>query len=148
MRAYINMNSFIYKNTCAYLQILSYLNVHFKFLLLDLLLINMPKSEELVKLVKGQRSRCFFDIDFNNHPVGRIIFELYNDLCPKTCENFRALCTGEKGYGAKTNKKLYYKNCPFHRVIKNFMIQSGDFSEGNGTGGECIFGTGCFPGKF
>lgn len=54
----------------------------------------MPKLEETAKLLKTQRTRCFFDIDFNGHSVGRVIFELYNDLCPKTCENFRALCTG------------------------------------------------------
>jgi cyclophilin family peptidyl-prolyl cis-trans isomerase len=107
----------------------------------------MPKLEEatVAKLIKSQRIRCFFDIDFNGHSVGRIIFELFNEQCPKTCENFRALCTGEKGFGVNTNKRLYFKHCPFHRVIKNFMIQSGDFSEGNGTGGESIYG-GCFAG--
>lgn len=54
----------------------------------------MPKTENEVSLIKSNRTRCFFDIEFNGHPVGRIIFELFNDLCPKTCENFRALCTG------------------------------------------------------
>lgn len=103
----------------------------------------MPKTEET--LVKPKRVRCFFDIDFNGHSVGRIIFELFNDVCPVTCENFRALCTGEKGYGVNTSKRLYYKNSPFHRVIKSFMIQGGDFTEGNGTGGESIYG-GTFPG--
>lgn len=77
-----------------------------------------------------QRTRCFFDIEFNNQPVGRIIFELFNDLCPRTCENFRALCTGEKGVSSSSGRKLYYKTCPFHRVIKNFIIQGGDFTEG------------------
>jgi hypothetical protein len=91
------------------------------------------------------RTRCFFDVEFNSHPVGRIVLELFNDLCPKTCENFRALCTGEKGVGATTNKKLYYKSCPFHRVIKGFIIQGGDFTDGDGTGGESIYG-GCFDG--
>ena len=55
-----------------------------------------------------KRTQCFFDIAIGNAKVGRIVFELFNDLTPKTCDNFRALCTGEKGYG--------YKGCPFHRA--------------------------------
>ncbi|CAF1278531.1 unnamed protein product, partial [Rotaria sordida] len=86
------------------------------------------------------RLRCFFDIKIDGNDVGRIVFELFNDTCPRTCENFRCLCTGEKGRGLTLYKKLYYKGCHFHRVVKNFMIQSGDFTEGNGTGGESIYG--------
>ncbi|EAT42690.1 AAEL005799-PA, partial [Aedes aegypti] len=84
--------------------------------------------------------RCFFDITLGGLPAGRIVFELFPDIAPKTCENFRSLCTGEKGTGQKTGKPLHYKGIIFHRVVKDFMIQSGDFSNGNGTGGESIYG--------
>jgi len=87
-----------------------------------------------------QRVKCYFEITINKQPAGRIVFQLYNDICPKTCENFRALCTGEKGYSKSTETRLYYQGSTFHRVIKGFMIQGGDISKADGTGGESIYG--------
>ncbi|KAL2718717.1 peptidyl-prolyl cis-trans isomerase G [Vespula squamosa] len=84
--------------------------------------------------------RVFFDIEVGGLPMGRIIFELFADVCPITCENFRALSTGEIGVGKTTGKPLHYKGIVFHRVVKDFMIQGGDFVVGNGTGGESVYG--------
>ena len=83
--------------------------------------------------------RVFFDITIGGAPKGRIVFELFADVTPKTAENFRALCTGEKGVG-RAGKPLHYKGSGFHRIIKQFMCQGGDFTRGNGTGGESIYG--------
>ena len=86
------------------------------------------------------RPRVYFDVTIGGRPAGRIVFELYNDIVPKTAENFRCLCTGEKGTG-RSGKPLCYRGCTFHRVIPEFMLQGGDFTRGNGTGGESIYGT-------
>src|SRR5262245_12309778 len=83
--------------------------------------------------------RVFFDITIGGKPAGRITFELFADSVPKTAENFRALCTGEKGKGQQ-GKPLHYKGSKFHRIIQQFMCQGGDFTRGNGTGGESIYG--------
>jgi peptidylprolyl isomerase len=83
--------------------------------------------------------RVFFDITIGGAPAGRIVFELFADVTPKTAENFRALCTGEKGVG-RSGKPLHYKGSSFHRIIPQFMCQGGDFTRGNGTGGESIYG--------
>ncbi|XP_054280155.1 peptidyl-prolyl cis-trans isomerase 7-like [Macrosteles quadrilineatus] len=92
------------------------------------------------KEIKNVRPRCFFDIEVGENHIGRIIFELYSDLCPKICENFIALCNGDKGLGSTTGKPLHYKGTVFHRVVKDFMIQGGDFTAMNGSGGESIYG--------
>eukprot|EP00008_Paramoeba_atlantica_P000168 CAMPEP_0201504350 /NCGR_PEP_ID=MMETSP0151_2-20130828/85158_1 /ASSEMBLY_ACC=CAM_ASM_000257 /TAXON_ID=200890 /ORGANISM="Paramoeba atlantica, Strain 621/1 / CCAP 1560/9" /LENGTH=174 /DNA_ID=CAMNT_0047898085 /DNA_START=57 /DNA_END=581 /DNA_ORIENTATION=+ len=81
----------------------------------------------------------FFDISIGGTAAGRLEFELYADAVPKTAENFRALCTGEKGSG-RSGKPLHFKNSAFHRIIPGFMCQGGDFTAGNGTGGESIYG--------
>ena len=87
-----------------------------------------------------QNPRVFFDIHIGGKAAGRVVFELFADTVPKTAENFRALCTGEKGQGA-SGKALHYKGSRFHRIIPQFMCQGGDFTRGNGTGGESIYGS-------
>merc|ERR1712232_1061298 len=83
--------------------------------------------------------KVFFDMTLDGAAAGRIVMELRADVCPKTAENFRCLCTGEKGTG-KSGKPLHFKGSKFHRVIDGFMAQGGDFTAGNGTGGESIYG--------
>ena len=78
------------------------------------------------------RTRCYFDITIGGTPSGRITFELFDDVVPKTAENFKQLCTGQNGYG--------YAGSGFHRVIPQFMLQGGDFTNHNGTGGKSIYG--------
>ncbi|KAG0593661.1 hypothetical protein M758_UG008200 [Ceratodon purpureus] len=93
---------------------------------------------------KGPNPRVYFDISIGGDFMGKIVMELYADVVPKTAENFRALCTGEKGLGRNTKKPLHFKHTIFHRIIPGFMAQGGDFSKRDGTGGESIYG-GKFP---
>lgn len=101
--------------------------------------VNRKRTDVASEHIAG-RPQVFFDIAVGATPVGRIVIELYVDAAPRTAENFRSLCTGIRGVG-KRGKPLHYKGSIFHRIIPNFMVQGGDITHGNGTGGESIFGT-------
>jgi peptidylprolyl isomerase len=87
--------------------------------------------------VNPKNPRVFFDITIGDKPAGRIEMELFADTCPKTAANFEQLCIGVK---SKEGKTLHFKGSSFHRVIPDFMCQGGDFTRGDGTGGESIYG--------
>ncbi|KAL7413033.1 peptidyl-prolyl cis-trans isomerase [Mrakia frigida] len=99
-------------------------------------------AETLATLAESSATnpRVFFDITIGGKPAGKVVFELYASVVPKTAENFRQLCTGEAGKTTDGKQDLTYKGSIFHRCIKGFMLQGGDFTRGNGTGGESIYG--------
>ncbi|XP_072178967.1 probable inactive peptidyl-prolyl cis-trans isomerase-like 6 [Diadema setosum] len=100
-------------------------------------------AEEAYKehILATQHTFVYFDVAVDSEPIGRLLFELYTDRCPKTCENFKALCTGERGH--KTDESLmkyHYLNSIFHRIVPNGWIQGGDIMYGRGDGGESVYG--------
>ncbi|XP_021810458.1 peptidyl-prolyl cis-trans isomerase CYP21-1 [Prunus avium] len=97
------------------------------------------KEEEKLEEVPEITHRVYLDVDIEGQHLGRIVIGLYGQVVPKTVENFRALCTGKKGKGAK-GKPLHYKGTPFHRIVSGFMIQGGDIVYRDGRGYESIYG--------
>eukprot|EP00929_Paragymnodinium_shiwhaense_P108850 TRINITY_DN75195_c0_g1_i1.p1 TRINITY_DN75195_c0_g1~~TRINITY_DN75195_c0_g1_i1.p1 ORF type:complete len:486 (+),score=133.11 TRINITY_DN75195_c0_g1_i1:164-1459(+) len=98
-------------------------------------------EQKRAALNKKVTHKVFFDVAMDGQPVGRIVMGLWGDTVPRTVENFRCLCTGEKGVSDETGEKLHYKGTKFHRIIKGFCIQGGEtFDNGEGSGGESIYG--------
>lgn len=110
-------------------------------LVLSLMGLGPPSTEQVdpASMAGVENPRVFFDMEIGGEAAGRIVIELRQDVAPRTVENFRALCTGERGAG-RSGKRLHFKGCGFHRIIPGFMCQGGDFTRGNGTGGESIYG--------
>ena len=98
-------------------------------------LLSCASAEPLATVTE----KVFFDVEIDGKSAGRITFGLFGDEVPKTVENFSKLCTGEAGVG-QSGKPLHYENSSFHRIITGFMAQGGDFTSGDGRGGESIWG--------
>eukprot|EP00927_Polykrikos_kofoidii_P050352 TRINITY_DN4426_c0_g1_i1.p1 TRINITY_DN4426_c0_g1~~TRINITY_DN4426_c0_g1_i1.p1 ORF type:complete len:419 (+),score=53.37 TRINITY_DN4426_c0_g1_i1:115-1257(+) len=96
-------------------------------------------AEEDARRPNPNRPVVFLEVSMDSVVRGRIVVELFSDITPRTSENFRKLCVGQLAAGVR-GKPLHYKGCPFHRVVPNVLIQSGDFTKGDGTGGESIYG--------
>ena len=94
----------------------------------------LPPGDETVT------TECFFDVSVNGKAAGRIVFGLFGKHAPRTVENFRALCTGEMGESRTSGRRLTYEGSCFHRIVKGFVCQGGDFTSQNGRGGESIYG--------
>ena len=94
------------------------------------------RRPERCRTMTTENPVVFFDITIGGSPKGRIEMELRADVVPRTAENFRCLCTGERGVGPRSGKLLHFKGSTFHRVIPKFMAQGGDFTRGDGRGGE------------
>jgi hypothetical protein len=84
-------------------------------------------------------ARAFLDVSIDGAPAGRLEFDLFGGVAPRTVENFRCLCTGERGVGEQ-GKRLHYEGCKFHRIVASCFCQTGDIIDGTGTGGESIYG--------
>ncbi|CAE7036159.1 cyp41 [Symbiodinium microadriaticum] len=89
--------------------------------------------------IKENRAKVFLEVELHKRKLGRIVLELFGDVVPKTAENFRCLCTGERGVSAVSGKPLSYKGSRFHKIIPGKIIQGGDFTKGDGSGGDSIF---------
>jgi len=89
--------------------------------------------------IKENRAKVFLEVELHKRKLGRIVLELFGDVVPKTAENFRCLCTGERGISAVSRKPLSYKGSRFHKIIPGKIIQGGDFTKGDGSGGDSIF---------
>ncbi|KAM7118462.1 putative inactive peptidyl-prolyl cis-trans isomerase-like 6 [Ciconia maguari] len=90
-------------------------------------------------LKNSQHVFVYLEIAIEEQPIGRLLFELFSDVCPRTCENFRALCAGG-ATSSRDGRELTYKNSLFHRLVKNGWIQGGDIITGKGDEGESIYG--------
>mmetsp|Transcript_114144 Transcript_114144/g.170721 ORF Transcript_114144/g.170721 Transcript_114144/m.170721 type:complete len:237 (+) Transcript_114144:227-937(+) len=99
----------------------------------------MPPKMDPIPMLPMVTHRAYLDIEMDGVELGRIVVGLFGDIAPKAVENFVALCKCDRGKGVLTGKDLCYKNSKIHRVIPNFMLQGGDFTHGDGTGGESIF---------
>ncbi|XP_074564442.1 peptidyl-prolyl cis-trans isomerase CYP21-1 isoform X2 [Curcuma longa] len=119
--------------------------IAFVFLAVILLGFSIINKEARFKVEKEPEitHRVFLDVDIDGQHLGRIVIGLYGEVVPKTAENFRALCTGEKKNGTG-GRNLHYKGTKFHRIISGFVIQGGDVTNSDGKGSESIYG-GTFP---